>query len=155
MARVAPTLLFAAAMIASVGSTSTLAQAPAGSVAAEANRTLVLNFYERIFNQHDMSAADLLADGYIQHNPRVPTGKAPFVSFFTGFFKENPKASSRIVRSAVDGDLVYLHVHSTTGASDLGRAIVDIFRVEGGKIVEHWDVVQPVPDQAANQNTMF
>ena len=53
------------------------------------------------------------------------------------------------------GDLVWLHVHSTNGAGDRGRAIVDIFRVENGRIAEHWDVVQPVPEKSANGNTMF
>ena len=55
----------------------------------------------------------------------------------------------------VQGDLVVLHVHSQPTAGAAGNAIVDIFRVEGGKIVEHWDVIQPVPDTAAHQNGMF
>jgi predicted SnoaL-like aldol condensation-catalyzing enzyme len=97
-----------------------------------------------------------MADDYIQHNPMVATGKAPFVEFFTGFFAENPDASARIVRSAAQGDLVWLHVHAGGNEDGTGGlAIVDIFRVEDGKIVEHWDVVQPVPDEAANDNTMF
>ena len=85
----------------------------------------------------------------------VPDGKAPFVNYFTGFFKENPQSKARIVRSATDGDLVYLHIHSTENESDRGRAIVDIFRVTDGKITEHWDVIQEVPEKAANNNTMF
>ncbi|SKW40691.1 Uncharacterised protein [Mycobacteroides abscessus subsp. massiliense] len=60
-----------------------------------------------------------------------------------------------MVRSAVDGDLVYLHVHSTNDPQDRGQAVVDIFRVDGGKIVEHWDVIQDVPAESANGNTMF
>ncbi len=58
-------------------------------------------------------------------------------------------------RSPTEGDLVYLHVHSTNGTNDRGQAVVDIFKVEKGKIVEHWDVIQDVPEQAANENTMF
>ena len=54
-----------------------------------------------------------------------------------------------------DGDLVVLHVHSTQNAQDRGEAVVDIFRVEQGKIVEHWDAVQSVPAESANSNTMF
>ncbi len=124
--------------------------------AEEANRTLVLNFYDRFFNKHEVAqAADVVADNYKQHNPQVPDGKAPFVSYFAGYFKENPQSRARIVRSATDGDLVYLHVHSTSGPKDSGQAVVDIFRVQNGKIVEHWDVIQDVPEKAANENTMF
>lgn len=133
------------------------AQNAARDVAAEeANRTLVLNFYDRFFNQHETAqAAEVVAEDYKQHNPQVPDGKAPFVSYFTGYFKENPQARARIARSATDGDLVYLHVHATNGPNDRGQAVVDIFRVQDGKIVEHWDVIQDVPAKAANENTMF
>ncbi|MFD6056371.1 nuclear transport factor 2 family protein [Agromyces sp. NPDC060279] len=122
----------------------------------ESNRALVLDFYNTFFNDHDTeAAAKVVADDYRQHNPEVPDGKGPFVSFFTGFFAENPDSRAEIVRSAADGDLVYLHVHSTNGADDLGSAVVDIFRVEDGMIVEHWDVIQDVPATSANENTMF
>jgi len=122
----------------------------------ESNRVLVVRFYDTVFNQHDLSiAGTVLAPNYIQHNPHVPSGSAPFISFFTEYFKANPQARSAIVRSAADGDLVFLHVHSTSNPQDRGNAIVDIFRVDHGKIAEHWDVIQPVPEHAANDNTMF
>ncbi|CAK7067235.1 MAG: hypothetical protein KER_02916 [Kerstersia gyiorum] len=122
----------------------------------EANRRLVVEFYERFFNQHEtVAAAVVVAEDYIQHNPAVPDGKAPFVGFFTGYFQENPQSRARIVRSATEGDLVYLHVHSTNGELDRGQAVIDIFRVQDGRIVEHWDVIQEVPAEAANRNTMF
>ena len=122
----------------------------------EANRTLVIDFYEAFFNQHRVhEAAAVIDPDYVQHNPDVPDGKAPFVDYFEGFFRENPGSRARIVRSATDGDLVYLHVHSTNGADDRGQAVIDIFRVHDGRIVEHWDVIQDVPAEAANDNTMF
>jgi predicted SnoaL-like aldol condensation-catalyzing enzyme len=122
----------------------------------EANRTLVLAFYDQFFNQHKIDeAAKVLTDGYRQHNPHVPDGKAPMVDYFRGFFKENPEARAKIVRSATDGDLVYLHVHFTNNPTDRGQAIVDIFRVENNRITEHWDVIQDVPETAANDNSMF
>lgn len=122
----------------------------------EVNRRLVVEFYERFFNRHDtVAAAAVVAEDYIQHNPAVPDGKAPFVDFFTGYFQENPQSRARIVRSATEGDLVYLHVHSTNGELDRGQAVIDIFRVQDGRIVEHWDVIQEVPAEAANRNTMF
>ena len=134
-----------------------LAETPKRDLAQEeANRKLVIEFYDTVFNQHKVDkGAAVLVESYKQHNPMVPDGKAPFVNYFTGFFKENPQSKARIVRSATDGDLVYLHIHSTENESDRGRAIVDIFRVTDGKITEHWDVIQPVPETAANNNTMF
>ena len=133
-----------------------LAQPPRDLTAEEANRTLVLTFYDQFFNRHEPDeAATVIADNYRQHNPEVPDGKAPFVDYFTGFFKDNPNSKAKIVRSATEGDLVYLHVHSTNGTNDRGQAVVDIFKVQKGKIVEHWDVIQDVPEQAANENTMF
>lgn len=122
----------------------------------EANRALVLDFYDRFFNKHEVNeAAEVIVDNYIQHNPYVPDGKDPFVGYFSGFFKDNPESRARVVRSATAGDLVYLHVHATNDNDDQGRAVIDIFRVEDGKIVEHWDVIQDVPETSANTNTMF
>ncbi len=122
----------------------------------EANRKLVIEFYDTVFNKHEVEkGAAVIVDSYKQHNPMMPDGKKPFVDYFTGHFKENPQSKARIVRSATDGDLVYLHIHSTEKDGDRGRAIVDIFRVTDGKITEHWDVIQPVPETAANNNTMF
>lgn len=133
------------------------AQTPERDIAQEAaNLALVTTFYEGVFLDHDVAAASsVVADDYIQHNPHVPDGKAPFVDFFTGLFAENPAAKNEIIRSAASGDLVWLHVHATSGADDRGRAIVDIFRVEDGLIVEHWDVTQTIPETAANDNGMF
>lgn len=124
--------------------------------AEEANRVLVLHFYDKFFNKHEVDeAAKVVAGNYIQHNPNVPDGKDPFVSYFREFFKKNPQSKARVVRSAVDGDIVWLHVHSVNGAKEQGVAVVDIFRVKDGMIVEHWDVIQLVPETAANNNTMF
>lgn len=131
-------------------------QAPRNLAQEEANRQLVVEFYHQNFNQHQVDqATKVMADDYIQHNPLVPNGKAPFVSFFKGFFAKNPNAKSKIVRTAADGDLVWLHIHATNGENDRGQAIIDVFRVKDGKIVEHWDVIQDVPEKAANHNTMF
>lgn len=134
-----------------------LAESPKRDLAQEeANRKLVIEFYDTVFNKHDVAkGAAVVADSYKQHNPNVPDGKKPFVDYFTGLFKDNKQSKARIVRSATDGDLVYLHIHSTEKDGDRGRAIVDIFRVTDGKITEHWDVIQPVPETAANTNTMF
>ena len=146
-----------ALMVALASSPSFAQDAAARNLAQEeANRTLVLDFYNNFFNKHQVAeASKVMVDNYRQHNPHVPDGKAPMVGYFTDHFKKNPQAQAKVVRSAVDGDLVYLHVHSTVSPEDRGVAIVDIFRVKDGKIVEHWDVIQPIPEKAANDNTMF
>lgn len=146
-----------AALALVLGAAPLMAQdAPRDLTQEEANRTLVVDFYNSFFNDHDITAAErFVAEDYIQHNPSVPDGRAPIIEFFSDNFQKNPDRSSRIVRSAADGDLVWLHVEAKQNAADRGVAVVDIFRVEDGKIVEHWDVIQPVPETAANDNTMF
>ncbi|EOC0093039.1 nuclear transport factor 2 family protein [Cronobacter dublinensis] len=144
-------LLVAASMLTANGAVASARQ----SDVEEANRQRVITFYDRFFNQHDTAAADVVADDYRQHNPDVPDGKAPFVNYFSGFFRDNPQSRAKVIRSAADGDLVWLQVHSTNGSHDRGQAVLDIFRVKDGKIVEHWDIIQDVPEKAANANTMF
>lgn len=124
---------------------------------AEQNKKIVTDFYQGVFLKHQVKtyADRYIGSRYIQHNPHVPDGKAPFVDYFTAYFKDNPQAKSVIKRAVAEGDLVFLHVHSSENAQDRGTAIVDIFKVENGKIVEHWDVQQDVPEKAANKNTMF
>ena len=130
---------------------------PARNLAQEnKNLQLVYNFYQQFFTQHDLKAADRdLAADYKQHNPHVPDGRAPFVNYFAGYFKANPQARSEISQYGTYGDRVFLRVHSIAKPGDRGRAIVDVFRVKDGKIVEHWDSVQDVPATSANSNTMF
>ncbi|RQZ18856.1 hypothetical protein DIE15_08105 [Burkholderia sp. Bp9031] len=147
-----------AAFVLLAASTAALAAGTAARdlAAEEANRQLVLTFYDRFFNKHEaLEAAAIVAEDYKQHNPHVPDGKKPFVSYFVDAFKKNPESRAQIVRSATDGDLVYLHVHATERPGDRGEAVVDIFRVKDSQIVEHWDVIQPVPEKAANAHTMF
>ena len=121
------------------------------------NARIVTAFYDLAFNRHRPTEAARLyiGDRYIQHNPRVPNGAAAFYGYFEGFFREHPQSRAIIHRVLADGDLVALHVQSQDGPADAGRAIVDIFRVENGKIVEHFDVIQPIPATTANGNTMF
>lgn len=128
-----------------------------GATVQETNKKLVRDFYEMAFNQHKPTEAakKYIGSKYIQHNPMVPNGAAAFYGYFEGHFKEHPKSHVIIHRAIADGDLVALHLNSKEDEKDPGRAIVDIFRVENGKIVEHWDVIQAVPATTANGNTMF
>jgi len=130
--------------------------AMAGSPQEEANRKAVLAFYEKGLNQKDVDAAlAYVGDRYVQHNPNAADGPEGFRKFI-GFLREKfPNSHSEIKRSFVDGDYVILHVNAVREAGTKGNAIVDIFRLENGKIVEHWDVVQPIPENPANNNTMF
>jgi predicted SnoaL-like aldol condensation-catalyzing enzyme len=138
-----------------------LALACGGSAAAadaqqEANRKLVLDFYEKGLNQKDADAAiALMGNRYVQHNPGAADGPEGFRKFI-GFLKEKfPNSKSEIKRSFVDGDYVILHVHAVREPGQRGSAIIDVFKLENGKIVEHWDVVQPIPENLANNNGMF
>jgi len=93
--------------------------------------------------------------GYIQHNPMAATGRDAAVGFLAPFFEQHPEMHYSIKRIIADGDLVAVHSHGAMGANDRGLAVVDILRVKGCKVVEHWDVVQPVPEKSANGNGMF
>jgi predicted SnoaL-like aldol condensation-catalyzing enzyme len=122
----------------------------------EANKKIVIDFYEKALNQKDFeAAAKHFGPRYIQHNPNVPNGPDGLKRLVTLLKEKFPNSKSTIKRAIAEGDLVVLHVHSVREPGERGRAIVDIFRVENGKIVEHWDVIQDVPEKAANDNTMF
>ena len=122
----------------------------------EANKKIVVDFYEKGLNQKDYdAAAKYFGPRYVQHNPGAANGPEGFKRL-VGFLKEKfPNSHSEIKRVIAEGDLVVLHVHSKRSPEERGRAIVDIFKVENGKIVEHWDVIQDVPEKSANDNTMF
>jgi len=85
----------------------------------------------------------------------IKDGIEGFRSFLQDLKKQFPRLRSDVKRVFADGDFVMIHVHAKRQPEDLGLAIVDIFRLEQGKIVEHWDVRQPVPETAANTNGMF
>ncbi len=93
--------------------------------------------------------------GYIQHNPMAATGRAAAIGFLEPFFANNPSMHYEIKRIIADGNLVAVHAWGRMNEQDRGMAVVDILRVQGCKVMEHWDVVQPVPEKAANMNTMF
>jgi predicted SnoaL-like aldol condensation-catalyzing enzyme len=93
--------------------------------------------------------------GYVQHNPMAATGRDAAVNFLEPFFATHPDIQYSIARIIADGNLVAVHSHGKFGADDRGVAVVDILRVEGCKVMEHWDVVQPVPEKSANSNGMF
>lgn len=93
--------------------------------------------------------------GYIQHNPMAETGRDAAVNFLEPFFAKNPDISYSIKRIIADGNLVAVHSQGKFAPEDRGIAVVDILRVQGCKVMEHWDVVQQIPEKAANTNGMF
>jgi predicted SnoaL-like aldol condensation-catalyzing enzyme len=120
------------------------------------NKQRVVEFYDLIINKKDYAAASSnIGDRYRQHNPLVadgPEGLAAFVDFLKA---EHPGAHSHVKQVFADGDHVILHVHSMRPPHPRGRAIIEIFRLEEGKIVEHWDTIQEIPEDSANPNGMF
>ena len=122
----------------------------------EINKKSVVEFYDKAINQKDFeAAATYLGPRYTQHNPGVADGPEGLKAFL-GFLREKfPGARSEIRRVFADGDYVILHVHAVREPGTRGAAIVDIFKLENGKIVEHWDVRQEIPEKAANANGMF
>ena len=120
-------------------------------------RSTVLDFFDLAFVQRKAAEARqrYMGEVYIQHNPAAPDGPDLFVEFIGQFQAMAPDMTFDIKRVIAEDDLVALHYHLTMTPGDLGRAVVDIFRVENGQIVEHWDVLQDVPAESANDNTMF
>src|SRR5215211_955152 len=123
----------------------------------ETNKQNVVAYYTLAFNdkQPEEAVARYFGDRYIQHNPQAPDGGEAFIQFVRSFVQQFPDLSIDIKRVVAEGDLVVTHGLIKTGPDDRGMAAADIFRLEDGKIVEHWDVLQPVPETSANDKTMF
>jgi predicted SnoaL-like aldol condensation-catalyzing enzyme len=122
-----------------------------------ANKGIIREFYELAFNQKRPAdaAARYLSDKYRQHNPLVGDGRPAFIGYVAAFLQACPDLQLSIKRLVAEGDLVAVHSHLDPGPSHRGTVVMDMFRLEDGRIVEHWDVVQEIPATAANPNTML
>jgi predicted SnoaL-like aldol condensation-catalyzing enzyme len=122
----------------------------------EQNKKNALAFYSLAFNDKRPAEAvqRYLGPKYIQHNPQAEDGPEAFIRFVTDFASRFPRSSLDIRRAVAEDDLVVTHSVLKTSPEDRGTAAADFFRFEDGKIVEHWDVLQPIPEQSANGNGM-
>ena len=133
-----------------------LASGAADAQQQEANKKAVVEFYEKALNQKDFEAASkYLGPRYTQHNPNAADGPEGLKAYLQFLKEKFPGSRSEIKRVLADGDYVILHVHAVREPGTRGNAIIDIFKLENGKVIEHWDVVQPIPEKAANTNGMF
>ncbi|MBU6445538.1 MAG: nuclear transport factor 2 family protein [Alphaproteobacteria bacterium] len=126
------------------------------SAAEEANLALVREVYELVLKPLDSARVDeFFAPGYLQHNPMAATGAQGLKDFLDWAKSTAPDAEHRVKRMFVDGDHVVAHVHVIIHPGERGNAVIDIFRIENGRVAEHWDAAQPVPADSANANGMF
>ena len=122
----------------------------------EKNKESAISFYKMSYDGNPRKAVELyVGSEYIQHNPLVGDGKEPFIEYFEKMAKEYPEKSIEFVRSVAEGNIVALHTHQIWPGND-EYVTMDFFRFdEYGKVVEHWDSMQQIPDSSANNNTMY
>lgn len=120
------------------------------------NKKLVTKAFDELLVQKDLTAIDRHWNTeYPQHSPFVPNGAEGVKTGLGGYFDAFPQLTITRKRVVAEGDLVAVHAHYVNAPGERGQAVVDLFRVRNGKIVEHWDVTQNVPETSANDNTMF
>ena len=124
---------------------------------SENNKNIVRSWIELAINQRkpEEAVAKYIGPYYRQHNPTASDGSQPFIDFIHNFTQTFPSTQLDVKRMVAEGDMVMVHSHLIRQTGDRGMAVVDIFRLENGKIVEHWDVLQEIPEHPANNNTMF
>lgn len=116
-----------------------------------ANLQLVLDMFAHVLNPMDSAAVDrFIAPGYIQHNQAAEPGRDGLKRFLDMIRAATPEAVHDVKRAFVDGDHVTVHYNVRRWPGDLGWAVIDIFRIEGGMIAEHWDVMQDVVEGGPN-----
>ncbi len=120
------------------------------------NKKNAVAFYQMAYEGNPGKAVEIfVGDEYIQHNPLVGDGPEPFIEYFEKMQNEYPDKGIELVRVIAEGDLVALHTHQTWPGND-EYVTMDFFRFDvHGKIVEHWDAMQQIPEVSKNGNTMY
>jgi len=123
---------------------------------SEANKKNAISFYQTAYMGKPKEAVEkYVGDEYVQHNPLVGNGKDAFIEYFEQMTNEYSEKRIEFVRAIAEGDLVALHTHQTW-PGDEEYVTMDFFRFdENGKIVEHWDAIQEIPDTTKNGNPMY
>jgi predicted SnoaL-like aldol condensation-catalyzing enzyme len=138
------------------GKTSRRKAKPSEAARLAANKRLVLTMYEKLIGQKNFAAArPYLGDVYKQHSPYATDGHDGVAAFVAMFKRDFPNHRYDVKKVIAEGDYVVLHLHGQHGPNPNGESVVDMFRIENGKVVEHWDVIQAIPDKVENSNTMF
>lgn len=120
------------------------------------NKEIATKFLEAVVNEKNYNeAAKYLGKTYIEHDPEGVDGPGGLNQFIDYLRNNYPEAHIDIKRVIVDGDYVMFHVHDVKVPGTRGSAIIDMFRLDHGKVVEHWDVAQEIPEKSANGNGMF
>ncbi|MET9914833.1 ester cyclase [Streptomyces sp. NPDC006476] len=132
----------------------TASQGDASQLAS--SKALVMDFVERLYNRHDLSAIDAyLGSGFVQHDPRIADGQAGLRDYLTAQNATHPHSYVSVKRVIAEGDLVAAHSNLVLAPGTRGYAVLDLYRLSGGKIVEHWDTTQEVPATTVSGNDMF
>ena len=122
----------------------------------ERNRATLTEFARLFYGERDVRTAfeRYVVPDYIQHNPGLPDGRDAAIAALAPKFA-TPGSQFDVKRIIVDGDMGVIHLHGRAGPTGRGGAVADIYRLKDGRIVEHWDVIQPMPDTSANRHPMF
>jgi predicted SnoaL-like aldol condensation-catalyzing enzyme len=122
----------------------------------EQNKKVVVDYYQAVIGGNvEKALADYLGPGYVQHNPYMRFGPEGVVEFITRMRGQYPELRLDIKRVIAEGDMVATHSHLILEPGKPGRALAEYFRLENGKIVEHWDVIQDVPETDSDYVGMF
>ena len=120
------------------------------------NKENAIAFYKMAYEGNPGKAVELyVGSKYVQHNPLVGDGIEPFIKYFERMQTEYPNKSIEFVRSVAEGDLVALHTHQVWPGNN-EYVTMDFFRFDqNGKIIEHWDAMQQIPETSEHNNKMY
>jgi len=122
----------------------------------EANRAIVSRFVDLFYRQKKVRAAfeAYVSENYTQHNPEIADGREAAIMVLEPMFSK-PTFTVDVKRIIVDGDIAVVHLFARSNPEERGGSVMDMFRLKNGKIVEHWDVLQTIPEKSANPHPMF